>query len=303
MNADIKLLKIFVTVVDNGGFSAAERELNLARSTISNHMAELEHRLQTVLCRRGRAGFSLTSAGESVYREALNLLASAEAFDRHIDSLRHADMSGELRLAVTDGTLYDDNLKLNLSLAQFQNKANNVFLTLSSASQPDIEHQLAKKEIDLGIIAHHRSLPDFQYHHLYQEQHFLYCAEPHPLFDKSDRHISEEQLAEQAFVHAGYQLNSDIQKLTQNFNGRASAGHMEARAQLILSGAYIAFLPEHFAAPLVATGKLRTLKSRSKFYRSDISAVHRKDALSDRLLALFLALLKEQYHAPATKNK
>lgn len=302
MIADIKLLRIFVTVVDNGGFSAAERELNLARSTISNHMAELEHRLGTILCRRGRAGFALTTAGESVYREALNLLASAEAFDRHIDSLKHAVMSGELRMAVTDGTLYDNNLKLNKTLAQFHSKANNVFLKLGSASQRDIEHQLAKKEIDLGIIAHHRSLPDFQYHRLYQEQHFLYCANNHPLFEKSDRHISEDQLAEQAFVHADYQLNPEIQNLTQNFNGRASAGHMEARAQLILSGAYIGFLPEHFAAPLVTAGKLRTLKARSKFYRSDISAVHRKYALSDRLLALFLALLKEQHHAPAKKN-
>ncbi len=302
MNADIKLLRIFITVVDNGGFSAAERELNLARSTISNHMAELEHRLGTVLCRRGRAGFSLTPAGESVYREALNLLASAEAFDRHIDSLKHAEMSGELKLAVTDGTLNDANLKLSNTVAKFHQRAEKVFIQISSASQRDIEHQLAKNEIDLGIIAHHRSLPDFSYYRLYQESHLLYCSDQHALFNVCDKKISEELLTQQAFVHASYQLNPDVQALTQNFNGRASAGHMEARAQLILSGAYIGFLPQHFATPLVAEGKLRTLKANSKFYRSDISAVHRKDAPSDPLLALFLAILKEQHHVPAKKN-
>ncbi|WP_299982657.1 LysR family transcriptional regulator [uncultured Pseudoteredinibacter sp.] len=302
MNADIKLLRIFVTVVDNGGFAAAERELNLARSTISNHMAELEHRLGTTLCRRGRAGFALTAAGESVYREALNLLASAEAFDRHIDSLKHSSLSGELKLAITDGTLNDKNLKLHACLARFRELAPDVFLNLSNASQIDIETALAKKEIDLGIIAHHRSLPDFKYHHLYQEQHFLFCASNHAFYEIADKNITEAMLAEQAFVHADYQLNPEIQKLTHNFNGRASAGHMEARAQLILSGAFIGFLPEHFAAPLVAAGKIRTLKARSKSYRSDISAVHRKDAISDRLLTLFLAQLKEQHHVTATQN-
>lgn len=302
MNADIKLLRIFITVVDNGGFSAAERELNLARSTISNHMAELEHRLGTVLCRRGRAGFFLTSAGQSVYREALNLLASAEAFDRHIDSLKHAEMSGELKLAVTDGTLNDSNLKLSKTIASFHQNAGKVFIQINSASQRDIEYQLAKKEIDLGIIAHHRSLPEFSYYHLYQELHQLYCSHQHTLFATNEEEITEELISQQAFVHASYQLNPEIQAITQNFNGRASAGHMEARAQLILSGAYIGFLPQHFAAPLVAEGKLRTLKACSKYYRSDISAVHRKGAPSDPLLALFLATLKEQHHVPAKKD-
>lgn len=302
MNIDIKLLRIFVAVVDCGGFAAAERELNLARSTISNHMAELESRLGMTLCRRGRAGFALTPTGQSIYSAALKLLSSAQAFHSHVDSLNHSLLTGELKLAITDGTLNDSNLKLTETLRKFEEKAPKVFLRLSCASQEDIERQLVKGEIDLGVIAHHRSLPDFNYYRLYQEPSYLYCAQQHPLFTSKDSEIDHSVLQQQKFVHADFQLNSEVQKLTQQFNACASAGHVEARTQLILAGSHIGFLPEHFAAPLLKQEKLRKLKPSNKYYYSDISAVTSKDKQRDPLLSLFLATLKDLYHDHTTQN-
>ena len=62
---EIRLLKVFKTVVECGGFSAAETVLNISRSTISVHMANLEQRLKLKLCNRGRAGSALTMRGPS----------------------------------------------------------------------------------------------------------------------------------------------------------------------------------------------------------------------------------------------
>ena len=58
-DADLKLLRIFKAVVDSGGLSAAETELNVGRSTISKQIADLEHRLNLRLRQRGPAGFAL----------------------------------------------------------------------------------------------------------------------------------------------------------------------------------------------------------------------------------------------------
>ena len=46
-DVDLRLLRIFQTVVDCGGLSAAEIDLGIGRSTISTHIAELEGRLGT----------------------------------------------------------------------------------------------------------------------------------------------------------------------------------------------------------------------------------------------------------------
>ena len=65
-DVDIRLLRVFRSVVACGGVSAAERELNIGRSTISRHLTDLELRLGVRLCDRGPAGFALTTEGERV---------------------------------------------------------------------------------------------------------------------------------------------------------------------------------------------------------------------------------------------
>ncbi len=51
---DICILRVFDTVVRNGGFAATQAELNLSQPTISNHIAAVEQRLGVRLCQRGR---------------------------------------------------------------------------------------------------------------------------------------------------------------------------------------------------------------------------------------------------------
>ena len=64
---ELKQLRVFKAVVDCGGFAAAETTLNISRPNISNHIANLETRINLVLCKRGRAGFALTKEGAVVY--------------------------------------------------------------------------------------------------------------------------------------------------------------------------------------------------------------------------------------------
>ena len=95
----LRLLRVFRTVVDCGGMAAAELELNIGTSTVSRHVKDLETRLGLTLCRRGRAGFSLTPEGEQIYAETLRLLASTDAFRSSVDEI-HRRMGGLLTVAV-----------------------------------------------------------------------------------------------------------------------------------------------------------------------------------------------------------
>jgi hypothetical protein len=55
---DLHLLRLFVTVVQAGGFSAAQGVLGLSQPSISQQMAKLETRLGYRLCSRGKGGFA-----------------------------------------------------------------------------------------------------------------------------------------------------------------------------------------------------------------------------------------------------
>ncbi len=92
---DLRLLRIFASVVENGGFSNAEAALGITRSTISIHMSNLEERMKLTLCLRGRGGFSLTEDGQTVYRAVINLFESLNDFSFLIGTLSK-ELSGEL---------------------------------------------------------------------------------------------------------------------------------------------------------------------------------------------------------------
>ena len=90
---DLRLLQVFKAVVECGGLSAAELELNIGTSTVSRHVKDLEMRLGLTLCRRGRAGFALTTEGQRVYDETLRLLAAVDGFRASVDDI-HDRMGG-----------------------------------------------------------------------------------------------------------------------------------------------------------------------------------------------------------------
>src|SRR5688572_30519123 len=85
---DLRLLRIFATIVECGGVTAAEPALNMANSTLSTHLATLEGRLGVRLCQRGRAGFGLTTAGERVYQAARRMFHSVEEFNDAVHAAR-----------------------------------------------------------------------------------------------------------------------------------------------------------------------------------------------------------------------
>ena len=53
-DVDIRLVRIFITVTECGGFAASEVELNIGRSTISKHISDLELRIGLKLCNHVR---------------------------------------------------------------------------------------------------------------------------------------------------------------------------------------------------------------------------------------------------------
>lgn len=79
-NVDLRLLRIFASVVESNGFTAAQLDLNISVSSISTYIAALEERLGVRLCQRGRTGFALTEKGAIIYREAKRLFATLDEF-------------------------------------------------------------------------------------------------------------------------------------------------------------------------------------------------------------------------------
>lgn len=71
---DFKHLRSFVAIVDYRNFSKAADKLNIAQSSVSTHLAQLERELGTKLLYRTTKALEVTDAGWKVYKYASQIL-------------------------------------------------------------------------------------------------------------------------------------------------------------------------------------------------------------------------------------
>ncbi|RTE64764.1 LysR family transcriptional regulator [Amphritea opalescens] len=287
---DLRLLKVFKAVVECGGFTPAEIELNLANSTISNYISDLEKRLDMRLCERGRAGFSLTEQGQTVYNATLELLSALDQFKNTINQ-SHNRILGDLHLGFAEHMLGAHNSSILNVLDQFSLKAPDVRIRISTMSSDDVIAALLNQQVDIGITVINQPYPELSNIKLFDEEMQLYCSQDHPLFERTDK-IDPAELRQYRFVEsprlmAGRESHPDM-KL---WNKQAKAHHQEARATLILSGHYLGFLPRHLVSNWQLEKELRPLLSERYGYTNSFRALWRKRQQNQLIIQLFIDCL------------
>lgn len=296
---EIKQLKIFKAVVDCGGFSAAETELNISRPTISNHIAALEDRLNITLCKRGRAGFSLTPEGTVVYEQTAHLLTRLEQFRSTINNLGDHP-AGKLRIALSDTFSTDPRFKLPQIFHEFYLQAPDVELHVEVEHMKLMEKMVLNNELDLAIIPYHRKFEGLNYIHLVTDEHYVYCGREHPLFNTPEEDISEQIINEHKLVHAGLKPHEEIYHQLAMMNLAAISYHYESRIAMMLSGCFLSFLPEEVAKPYVEKGLLKPVAKEVKHFRLGCAVISKKSSHPNRARDLFLEAIRKIHREAET---
>ncbi len=289
---DLRLLRIFLTIAESGGFAAAQGELNLSLPTISSHMAALESRLGLTLCRRGRGGFALTAEGNAIYEEARHLFVALDRFEQRARALRNR-MSGTLTLGIVDNTISDPNLPLERVFARFAREAPDVVVSIVTRPPSELLRDVVARQMQVAIGSFPRIALGLDYTDLYTEQQNLYCGQDHPLFAAEDASVTIELVRQHRIVARAYWGLRDL-KLFAIAAPRAVVSDMESTARLILSGAYLGYLPDHYAAPDVRAGRLRAIRPDIFGTKALFQAATVPESKADPMVALFLSLLAEE---------
>ncbi|WP_230291632.1 LysR family transcriptional regulator [Croceicoccus sp. Ery5] len=92
----------FVATAETGSISAASRRLGLAKSVVSNRLAELERVLDTRLIQRSTRSLSLTENGQSFLPRAQRILREADEAAAEL-AARSGTLAGPLRLSAPVG--------------------------------------------------------------------------------------------------------------------------------------------------------------------------------------------------------
>ncbi|WP_119271721.1 LysR family transcriptional regulator [Taklimakanibacter deserti] len=90
-------IRAFVSVAEEGGFSAAAQELGLSKSAASRQIAALEEALGAQLLKRSTRSVRLTDSGYAYLERCRALLADLEEADRAVAAL-HNEPTGLLKI-------------------------------------------------------------------------------------------------------------------------------------------------------------------------------------------------------------
>ncbi|MDC9720788.1 MAG: LysR family transcriptional regulator [Gammaproteobacteria bacterium] len=289
---DLRLLRIYKTVVEAGGFAAAEVELNISRAAISMAMGDLETRLGMRLCQRGRAGFSVTDSGQQVYEAILQLFTSIEGFRTRVNAL-HDQLKGDLNIGIADNLVTLPHMKITHALRELKLKASDIGINISMMPPNEIEKAVLDGRLNVGVIPCLRQIAELAYIPLYDEESRLYCSHQHPLFSIAEQQEVISLVASYDAVAPAYAQTAQTKSRYLDLNTTSTATDREGVAFLIMTGCFIGYLPTHYAAQWIQQGKMKALCAGHFHYTTDYTVIHKKNAPTNQLAETWIKELAQ----------
>ncbi|WOC15362.1 LysR substrate-binding domain-containing protein [Pseudochrobactrum sp. MP213Fo] len=128
---DLNDLRFFVVVVEEGGFAAAARKLNMPRSRLSRRIGLLEDSLGVRLIQRTTRHFAVTDIGQEYYRHCVAMLVEAEAAQEVIDRMR-SEPQGVVRISCPPTMIH---FQVGEMIARFMQQNPKIEVQLDSTSR------------------------------------------------------------------------------------------------------------------------------------------------------------------------
>lgn len=287
----IEDLKLFVTVVDQGGIARAAKDLGIAKSAVSRRLGQLESRYDVRLIDRQPGTWIVTEAGKELYQRAVPMLADAD--DLETDFMHNArNPDGPLRVTIA----YEFGMTfLKPMLFQFVKDHPEIELTLDF---DDRTIDLDRENYDLAIrITSHDSEWGSQVK-LGTMQHGLFASpgylekhgvpsEPRHLRAHALLHYGASRRPTWVFKHGGKPVKIDF-KPTMNSN----SGSFLLDAATKDMG--ITRLPDFVVAQAVEDGILVQVLPEAEFKEFGIHLIHSTNRRLNKRMRAFVEAAHEQ---------
>lgn len=289
-DVDLRLMRVFKTVIECGGLSAAQTELGVGRSTISRQISDLETRLGLRLCHRSRSGFYLTQQGRQTLEYIDQLLKATDDFNTNIASINNR-LVGKIEIGMIDYTVSDENNPLVEAIKNFREIAPGVSINLMSGTPSEVERGVIDGRLHLGIVPDYHRHPSLEYNFLYEEKVGLFCGGEHPIAKAISDGVllSEKEVCSHALVYRGYFESDTLRNKKQRFPVGSTVYQTEAVLALVQSGIYLGFFPTHCLKSM--SGENYQVLPDVFGYSSPICAISRGNRQHSVVLQDFLELL------------
>ena len=211
---ELRQLRYFTKAAETLNFSDAAKCLNIAQSSLSQQVKQLEDELGTQLFIRSSHSVRLTEAGEMMLPFALRTLHEAESCVDRIHDLQKL-LTGTLNIGVT----HSFSPILTESVISFMKMYRTIKLNIVYKQMNELMELLAKREIDFVLAFRPlQPMPDVESHILFQNALSAIVGKRHPLASKEKISIAELEKYELALPSKGLQARNAFDSIAPDFN-------------------------------------------------------------------------------------
>lgn len=174
---DLRHLRYFVSIVENGSFRAAAEELNISQPPLTRQIQQLEQIVGTPLLLRRASGIQPTEAGASLATEATNILALVERACTNA-WLIGAGQLGRLDVGVFGSAVLDIVPRIVLD---FRNRHPDVEVVLHNMDRETQVKALRERRIEVGFNRFFEDQPELIWQPVVREKMLIAAPSNHPL--------------------------------------------------------------------------------------------------------------------------
>ncbi|QHW29761.1 LysR family transcriptional regulator [Paenibacillus rhizovicinus] len=165
---DIRQLRYFIAIVEEGSISAAARKLHLSQPPVSQLLKAIEDELGAKLVERHGKRLEVTEAGKALYKYALQLDQLMEEAKMEVKDVGNG-VNGRLTVGVNTFSVAE----LPEILLRFQRQYPKVTYKIQQNESAHLCRLVRDREIELAFIRMPLELDDFAVLHLYAEPFYL----------------------------------------------------------------------------------------------------------------------------------
>lgn len=145
---DIRQLRYFLTICEEGQITAAAKKLHMAQPPLSQQLKALEDELGVMLVKRGNRSILLTDAGELLKERAKTIVQLCDVSKKEVQ-----DIQGSIKKNLTIGIVTSShNVFLENGIQAFHQDYPNTVFTLREGNTFQVMDMLEKGICDLGVV-------------------------------------------------------------------------------------------------------------------------------------------------------
>ena len=211
---ELRQLRYFAKAAETRNFSHAAVCLNIAQSSLSQQIRQLEEELGTQLFIRDSHSVQLTEAGEAILPFALRTIYDAEACADRIRDLRKM-LTGTLNIGVT----HSFSPILTESVISFMRMYPKIKVNIVYKQLNELMELLSNHELDFVLAFKPiQPLPNVESHILFQDSLSAIVGKNHPLASKESVSISELEKYDLALPSKGMQARNAFDSMVSDHN-------------------------------------------------------------------------------------